>query len=58
MEYSRANKGNMKNFEKEKDKFLENLRQEKVMMVFNEWFKQLNQSVKIKVHLQEIEKGA
>ncbi|OGS19323.1 MAG: hypothetical protein A2219_07645 [Elusimicrobia bacterium RIFOXYA2_FULL_50_26] len=56
-EYARANKGNMKKFNDERAKFLEGLRQEKVMMVFNEWFKQLNKQVKIKVYLEEIEKN-
>jgi len=55
LEYSLANKGNMKNFDKDRDKFEEQVRQEKTMMVFNEWLKQLNQTMKIKVHLQEIE---
>lgn len=57
-EYARTHKGNFTSYEKDKEKFLESLRQEKVMMVFNEWFKQLNQDLagKIKVHLQEIER--
>lgn len=58
MEYDRIQKAKPANFEKDKDKFLTNLRQEKVMMVFNEWFKILNQSMKIKVNLEEIERGA
>lgn len=57
-EYARMNKGDMKNFEKDREKFSESVRQQKVMMVFNDWFKTLNQTVKIKVHLQEIERGA
>jgi peptidyl-prolyl cis-trans isomerase D len=56
LEFARANKGNMAAFEKERDKFLETVRQQKTSMIFNEWFKQLNQSTKIKVHLSEIEK--
>jgi len=56
LEYSRVNKGKMSNFEKDRAKFLEKLREEKIMMVFNEWFRLLNQTVKIKVHLQDIEK--
>ncbi len=55
LEYARANRGNMKDFEKNKTEFSDKLRQEKVMMVFNEWFKQLNQTVKIEVFLNEIE---
>jgi len=56
LEYFNANRGNMKDFEKDKPKFSEKIRQEKTMLVFSEWFKLLNQSMKIKVHLQEIEK--
>ncbi|MCB4792105.1 MAG: SurA N-terminal domain-containing protein [Elusimicrobia bacterium] len=57
LEYMRANRGDMSKFEAQRQEFIKNLRQEKVAMVFNEWFKQLNISVKIKVHLNEIEKG-
>lgn len=58
MEYARANKGNMRNYEKDKAKFTETIRNEKTMMVFNEWFKQINQRLanKVKVYLDEIEK--
>lgn len=57
-EYMRTHKGNLAGYEKDREKFLEGVRQEKVMLVFNEWFKQLNQELagKIKVHLQEIER--
>jgi peptidyl-prolyl cis-trans isomerase D len=51
LEYLRAHAGKMTNYDKDHDKFVQNLRQEKVMMVFNEWFKQLNQTVKIRVFL-------
>ena len=57
LEYFYSNKGNMANYEKERQKFLEKLRQEKTMLVFSEWFKTLNQTMKIKVHLDEIERG-
>ncbi len=57
LEYYYSNKGNMSAFEKDRQKFLEKLKQEKTMMVFSEWFKTLNQNMKIKVHLDEIEKG-
>ena len=57
LEYFRANLGNMTNYQKEKIKFFEKIRQEKTMLVFSEWFKLLNQEMKVKVHLQEIEKG-
>jgi peptidyl-prolyl cis-trans isomerase D len=56
LEYFNANRGNMKDFEKDRAKFSEKIKQEKTMLVFGEWFKTLNQNMKIKVHLQEIEK--
>lgn len=57
LEYFRANRGNMANYEKDRVKFFETVRQEKTTLVFTEWFKLLNQDMKIKVHLQEIERG-
>lgn len=54
-EYARANGGKMTNFEKDREKFSDKLRQEKVMLAFNEWYKNLNQTVKIKVNLQNFE---
>jgi peptidyl-prolyl cis-trans isomerase D len=56
LEYFNANRGNMKDFEKDRAKFFEKIRQEKTMLVFGEWFKFLNQNMRLKVHLQEIEK--
>jgi peptidyl-prolyl cis-trans isomerase D len=56
LEYFNANHGNMKDFEKDRAKFSEKIKQEKTMLAFGEWFKTLNQNMKIKVHLQEIEK--
>jgi peptidyl-prolyl cis-trans isomerase D len=56
LEYARTHGGKMTGFEKERTAFLDKLRQEKVMLVFNEWFKALNQTVKIQVHLNEIER--
>lgn len=56
MEYARTHGGNVAAYAKDREKFLEKVRQEKTMLVFNEWFKSLNQAMKIKVHLQEIEK--
>ena len=57
LEYMRAHKGDLTNFEKDRQEFVKNLRQEKVSMVFNEWFRQLNTTVKIKSHLDEIERS-
>jgi hypothetical protein len=58
LEYARTHKGNLKNFEKDKPKLAESLRQEKTSLVFNQWFSQINQSLqgRVKVYLDEIEK--
>ena len=56
--YARENKGSLQNLEKDRAAFTEKLRQQTAMLVFQEWFRQLNQQLKIKVHLDEIEKGA
>ena len=56
MEYARANKGDMSAFMEKRADFSEKLRQEKVSYVFNEWFKALNQHIKIDVKLDEFEK--
>jgi len=53
IEYSRAKKGDVRNFEKDRDAFLNSLHQEKTSMVFNDWFRTLNQTTKIKVLLNE-----
>ncbi|MBN1822934.1 MAG: SurA N-terminal domain-containing protein [Endomicrobiales bacterium] len=58
LEWASKNRGNMDNYPKERGKFLEQVRQEKTMMVFSEWFKLLNQQLKVKIYLDEIEKGA
>jgi peptidyl-prolyl cis-trans isomerase D len=57
LEYMRANKGDMSKFEAQRQEFTKTLRQEKVSMAFNEWFRQLNQTTKVKIHLGEIERG-
>lgn len=54
-EYRKAKKNNMASYEKDRDKFMEETRQQKINMVFNEWFKTLNQTLKIKIYLDEIE---
>jgi peptidyl-prolyl cis-trans isomerase D len=58
MEYMRTHGGKLTDFDKERDKFTQNLRQQKVMLVFNEWFKQLNQTMKVKVFLSDKEPRA
>jgi peptidyl-prolyl cis-trans isomerase D len=55
LEYARAHGGNMAAFDQDREKFLESFQKDKTMMTFNEWFKQLNQTMKIKVFLDEIE---
>ena len=56
-EYSKVKKGNMANFAKDREKFLEEVTQQKTGLVFNEWFKAINQQLQggIKVYLDEIE---
>jgi peptidyl-prolyl cis-trans isomerase D len=49
MEYAIQNAGNMKNFEKDKDKFMKEMLEKKTMAVFNEWYKSIQNSVKVKV---------
>jgi peptidyl-prolyl cis-trans isomerase D len=56
-QYFKEHKGDMSKYQEERQSFLENLRQQKISLVFAEWFKQLNQTTKIKVHLNEIERG-
>ncbi len=56
--YARQNKGSAANFEKDRAAFEEKFRQQTVMLVFQEWFSRLNQQMKIKVHLNEIEQPA
>lgn len=57
-EYGRTHKGNMANFAKDRDKFLQEVTQQQTGLVFNEWFKSINQTLQgnIKVYLDEIEK--
>ena len=54
MEYLRRN-GNIKNFAKEKDKFVETLRSEKRVMLFNQWITVLQQKTKIQDNLAKFE---
>ncbi len=46
--------GNMKNFEKEKEKFAQELLQEKQVAVLEEWYKQINNNLKIKMHVKDL----
>lgn len=54
MEYLRRN-GNLKNFVKEKDKFVETLQNEKRIMLFNQWIAVLQQKTKIEEYLAKFE---
>ncbi|MCX5777866.1 MAG: SurA N-terminal domain-containing protein [Elusimicrobia bacterium] len=56
IEYARVHRGSMADFDKNREIFLKQTLQEKTMMVFNEWYKYLNQTMKIKAYLSEIEK--
>lgn len=60
MEYLRRN-GNFKNWDKEKDKFIETLRNEKRVLLFNQWITQLQKTTQIKDYLskfEQLEKGS
>ncbi|MBI5574123.1 MAG: SurA N-terminal domain-containing protein [Elusimicrobia bacterium] len=54
MEYLRRN-GNTKDFIKEKDKFIDTLRNEKRILLFNQWIAVLQQKTKIQDHLAKLE---
>lgn len=56
LEYAGTHKGDFSKFEKDRVQFLESLKQEKTMMVLNEWFRQLNNTLKIRVFLDDIER--
>lgn len=53
-EYLRRN-GNLKNYAKEKDKFLETLHNEKRVMLFNQWITILQQKTKIEEYMAKFE---
>jgi peptidyl-prolyl cis-trans isomerase D len=57
LEYARTHGGKLDDFAANRQKFLEGLQQEKVSMVFNEWFKQINQTLKVKVYLKDVQQG-
>jgi peptidyl-prolyl cis-trans isomerase D len=48
IEYQRTHNGTLKGYDKDRDKFIQGLRQQKVMMVFNDWFQQLNRTLRYK----------
>ena len=54
-EYFRRN-GNMKNWDKEKEKFIGTLTNEKVNYFFGQWVTQLQQQIQIKEYLSKFEK--
>lgn len=53
-EYLRRN-GNLKNWTEEKDKFIETLRNEKRVFLFNRWITRLQQKTKIRDYLAKFE---
>ena len=57
MEYFRRN-GNLLNYNKEKDKFIETLRGEKRELLFGKWVSQLQQKTKIRDFLSKFEQSA
>lgn len=50
-------KGDLTNYFKDKETFRQNYLSQKTILVFNEWFQQLGRQGKIKVYLEEREKG-
>jgi len=46
------------NFDKEKEKFLEELTTERITAIFNEWYNVLNRQVQVKEYLSRIEREA
>lgn len=52
IEYMRKHLGNMKNFEKDRDKFQQELLQEKSLAFMNDWYRSINTSLKIKVYTE------
>jgi len=51
LEYIKKN-GSLKNFDKEKNKLYEELLKQKTIDTFNEWYKILGSSIKVKVHTE------
>ncbi|MFH0807058.1 MAG: SurA N-terminal domain-containing protein [Elusimicrobiota bacterium] len=52
LEYMRRHAGNMKVFEKDREKFSQELLQEKSLAYMNDWYKSINTSLKIKVYTE------
>jgi len=50
-------RGNLKKFETEKEDFRQTYLSQKTLLAFNEWFQQLGRQVKVKVYLEERERG-
>lgn len=50
-------KGDLKNYFRDYETFRQNYLSKKTVLVFNEWFQQLGRQAKIKVYLEEREKG-
>lgn len=56
--YAQAHNGQMTGYEKEKKAFHDQLWQEKVLWCFNQWFTQIGQKSRVKVHQEVLQAGA
>jgi peptidyl-prolyl cis-trans isomerase D len=54
-EYARRHNGNMSGFEKEKDKFYQELLQEKMTAFMQDWYRSINSSLKVRVFSKEFQ---
>ena len=55
LEYARSHRGNMSEYGKNRERFLQELKKQQTMMVFDDWMRALNQNLKVQSHLDEIE---
>ncbi len=54
-EYGRRHNGKLNGFEKEKEKFYQELMQEKVTAFMQDWYRSINSSLKVKVLLKDFQ---
>lgn len=52
--YKEKNKGKIKNFEKDKEKFYNEVLQEETIALLNEWYKSISASLKVKVYSEKV----
>ena len=57
LEYSRRNNNNMKNFEKDRQKFAEEILNEKRSAYLTDWYKTINSTLKVKVYEEVTRRG-